>query len=117
MELDLGSMQVGMRQAIPFGLLVNELISNCLKHAFPPGVSGSVMIGLQPLDTAQQWRLRVSDTGAGLPEDFEEKRRNSLGLQLADDLARQIGGALEITTHQEKGVTFAVNFKALTPEP
>ena len=98
-------------------LLVNELISNCLKHGFPTGVAGHVSIDLQPLDAPSQWRLRVSDTGVGLPENFEDKRKNSLGLQLATDLARQIGGALEIEPNQDKGVAFTVNFPAMEPAP
>ena len=117
LALNVGSVQVGMDQAIPCGLLINELISNCLKHGFPTGVAGHVSIDLQPLDAPSQWRLRVSDTGVGLPENFEDKRKNSLGLQLATDLARQIGGALEIEPNQDKGVAFTVNFPAMEPAP
>jgi two-component sensor histidine kinase len=115
--LNLGSVQAGMDQAISCGLLINELISNSLKHGFPAGVSGLVSIDLQPLDGANHWRLRVSDTGVGLPENFEDKRKNSLGLQLAGDLARQIGGTLEITPNQNKGAVFTVNFRTLDPVP
>jgi two-component sensor histidine kinase len=115
LELNLGSVQVGMDQAIPCGLLVNELISNCLKHGFPAGATGHVNVDLLPLDNAEQWSLRVGDTGAGLPENFEDKRKNSLGLQLVGDLARQIGGELTITPNYEKGVTFTVNFRATEP--
>ena len=117
LELNLGSVQVGMDQAIPCGLLVNELISNCLKHGFPAGVTGNVRIDLQPLNTENQWQLRVCDTGVGLPENFEDKRKNSLGLQLVTDLARQLGGELKITPNQHKGVAFTVNFRVLEPAP
>jgi PAS domain S-box-containing protein len=116
--LNLGSVQVGMDQTIPCGLLVNELISNCLKHGFPVGNTGHVDIELRPVDAStRQWCLRVSDTGIGLPENFEDKRKNSLGLQLAVELARQIGGELMITPNQGKGVSFTVNFQALEPTP
>jgi two-component sensor histidine kinase len=97
--------------------LINELISNCLKHGFPIGVSGQVSIDLQPLDAPQQWRLCVCDTGVGLPVDFEDKRKNSIGLQLVGDLALQIGGELMITPNQDKGASFTVNFQALVPAP
>jgi PAS domain S-box-containing protein len=117
LDLNLGSVQVSMDQAIPCGLLINELISNCLKHAFPAGAAGQVRIDLQPLGGPSQWCLRVSDTGVGLPEDFEEKSKNSLGLQLVGDLARQIRGELMVTPNQEKGVSFTVNFHALKPAP
>ncbi|MCV2356900.1 PAS domain S-box protein [Paucibacter sp. B2R-40] len=94
--LDLTPLQMNMDQAMPCGLLVNELISNCLKHGFPPGSQGEVRISLQPLGEAVLWRMQVSDTGLGLPANFEVRRKTSLGLQLATDLARQLGGELEI---------------------
>jgi PAS domain S-box-containing protein len=117
LALNMGSVPVGMDQAIPCGLLINELISNCLKHGFPAGVTGQVSIELQPLDTPDQWRLCVSDNGLGLPENFEDKRKNSLGLQLVGDLARQIGGELKITANPDKGVAFTVIFRAIEPAP
>jgi PAS domain S-box-containing protein len=115
--LNLGSVQVSMDQAIPCGLLINERISNCLKHGFPEGAQGQVSIDLQLQDSAHQWCLRVRDTGVGLPPDFEERRQNSLGLQLAGDLARQIGGELKITPNPDQGVSFTVIFLALEPKP
>jgi two-component sensor histidine kinase len=117
LELNLGSVKVGMDQAIPCGLLINELVTNCLKHGFPGVGNGQVSIDLQPLDTAKQWRLRVCDTGVGLPENFEEKRKNSLGLRLVGDLARQLGSELVITPNQNKGVAFTVDFYAIEPAP
>ena len=96
LQLDLASVQVEMDQALPCGLLVNELLSNCLKHGFPDGRSGEVRVELHALDAGRQLRLRVSDTGVGLPEDFESRRSHSLGLQLVSDLAGQLQGTLEI---------------------
>jgi PAS domain S-box-containing protein len=111
LQLNLASVQASMDQATPCGLLVNELISNCLKHAFPQGRGGEVRVDLQALpfekDEAVPVRLCVSDTGIGLGSDFETKRSNSLGLQLAADLSRQLGGALEIGP----GPMFAIAFK------
>ena len=70
---------------------------------------------MQPLDTPQQWRLSVCDTGVGLPENFEAQRKNSLGLQLAADLARQLGGHLEMGPNPGKGVAITVNFMIIEP--
>ena len=103
-HLDLASVFVNLDQAVPCGLVVNELVSNCLKHGFPDGRHGEVRIELQPVDEravgslgeSGQLRLQVSDTGVGLPADFERRRAESLGLQLVADLARQLGGTLEI---------------------
>lgn len=110
LRLNLASVQAGMDQAIPLGLLVNELISNCLKHGFVDGRSGEVSIELQPLDHAQAWRLRVSDTGVGLPANFEEKRQQSLGLQLIGDLSKQVGGQLQVQSGSQAGASFMVTF-------
>jgi two-component sensor histidine kinase len=115
LDLELESVQVGMDQAVTCGLLVNELVSNCLKHGFPSDHSGRISVTLQPIEAAQQWRLCVSDTGVGLPANFEEKRKDSLGLQLVVDLARQLGGKLDIAPNLAKGVAFTVDFKVAEP--
>lgn len=96
LQLDLASVQVSMDQAMPCGLLVNELISNCFKHGFPDERSGELKVSLQALPGTDQVHLLVSDNGLGLPVDFAEKAESSLGLQLVSDLARQLGGKLEV---------------------
>jgi PAS domain S-box-containing protein len=108
LHLDLGSVFVEMDQALPCGLLVNELLSNALKHGFPPGVAGEVRVELQPVDGGPQWRLRVSDNGIGLPADFETRRGQSLGLQLVSDHVSQIHGHLEVGPLPT--AIFSVNF-------
>lgn len=125
LQLDLASVQVSLDQAMPCGLLVNELISNCFKHAFPDDYSGELKVALQLVEGSDQVHLLVSDNGRGLPADFAEKIENSLGLQLVSDLARQLGGKLEVgenailaqqkTQHESSGhhtqfgVTFAID--------
>ena len=96
LRLDIASVHVVMEQAAPCGLIVNELISNCLKHGFPDGRGGEVWIELGLVDGGPQMRLRVGDTGVGLPADFESKRSHSLGLELVVDLVEQLEGTLEI---------------------
>lgn len=120
LKLNMGSVLVGMDQAICAGLLVNELISNALKHGFPNGRSGELMIDLQPVSPDQQpyntrWRLCVRDNGVGLPADFESRRQNSLGLQLVSDLSQQLGGTLDNQSQPNTGAVFAVVFAALEP--
>lgn len=125
LQLALDTVHVSMDQATPCGLLVNELISNCLKHAFPSNQSGEIHLDLhavaEPADPqnndanparAPQWCLCVSDTGVGLPADFEARRTQSLGLQLATDLAKQVGGTLTISTLPSPGTgaSFSVVF-------
>jgi len=110
---DLGSVQVGMDQAVTCGLLVNELVSNCLKHGFPKDQPGQISVVLKPIKQTQQWRRCVSDTGVGLPVNFEDKRKDSLGLQLVGDLATQLGGVLDIASNPTNGVAFTVSFKVI----
>jgi two-component sensor histidine kinase len=92
--LDAPSLVLGVDQAIPAGLILNELISNALKHAFPGERSGSLTIegGLR----GGRVVLEVRDDGAGLPEDFRPETPKSLGLQIVRILARQLKGSLEI---------------------
>ena len=113
LHVDLASVQVEMDQAVSCGLLVNELISNCLKHGFPAGRTGEVRLELQRVDGMPELRLRMSDTGVGLPADFEAKRGHSLGLQLVSDMARQLDGRLEIGPGP--GAVFTVTFTPPAP--
>lgn len=108
--LDLVSVKVSMDQATPCGLLVNELISNCLKHGFPEGRTGEVRLALQP-EGGMRWRLSVSDNGIGLPSDLDVRRNASLGLKLASDLATQLEAQLEVGPGP--GASFAVSFVIL----
>jgi len=107
LTLALSPVEVDIDQAIPCGLIVNELLTNSLKHAFAEGQAGEIRLSLQQ-DADGAARLQVSDTGAGLPRDFDSRRGKSLGLQLVSDLARQIGGRLEIDS--VSGAAFAVIF-------
>jgi PAS domain S-box-containing protein len=108
LELDLHSVSVSMDQATPCGLIVNELISNCLKHAFPDGRSGVVKISLLPMPEANVVAMLVSDDGIGLPSDFAKRREQSLGVQLVEDLVTQIGGELKIES--DRGSVFKILF-------
>lgn len=113
LQLDMETLQVGLDQATPVGMLISELMSNSLKHAFPDGRTGEIGISLHPLPEPGQWRLQVSDSGIGLPPDFEERRKTSLGLQLAGDMATQMGGALQVGAGPR--AVFTVDFKAQVP--
>lgn len=111
LQLDLASVEVEMDQALPCGLLVNELLSNALKHGFPAGRTGHVRVELQLVAGGPSWRLCVSDTGVGLPADFASRRTQSLGLQLVSDLTNQLRGTLEVAPASgESGAVFTVTF-------
>jgi PAS domain S-box-containing protein len=94
--------------AIPCGLIINELVSNVFKHAFPEGRSGQVNISLERADT-DEYRLVVRDDGIGLPKDSDWRTGSSLGLALVTDLTRQLDGAMEVDV--DRGTTFRIAFK------
>jgi PAS domain S-box-containing protein len=113
LQLDLQAVKVGINQATPCGLLVNELMSNALKHAFAPDRDGVVKVSLTRLKPDDQlatglWNLCVADNGRGLPMDFAARRQRSLGLQLVSDLAKQLKGELHIRS--ENGASFTLVF-------
>ena len=118
LDLALDPVLVEMDQALPCGLLVNELISNALKHAFPDGRAGLVRVALQPVaGEPARWCLAVTDDGVGLPPDFDARRSQSLGLQLVADLAGQLRGTLALTPAAPAGTCVAITFALVAPPP
>jgi two-component sensor histidine kinase len=87
--------QVGLEQAVPLGLLLSELISNVLRHAFPDGRHGTIWLSVRRMGI-QQAELRVEDSGIGLPSGFALKGNASGGLGMAAVLAHQLGGELQV---------------------
>ena len=101
--------QLDLDRAIPCGLLVNELVSNALKHAFPDSMHGSISVTLSLVHGAdRQLELSVADDGIGLPDGGISK--NSLGLQLVDDLTHQLRGTLFVDS--AGGTRFTIRFPA-----
>lgn len=109
LQLAIEPVEVDIDQAIPCGLIVNELLTNALKHAFPSGRSGFVRVRLDSEESGPV-TLQVSDNGIGLPPDFDSRRGTSLGLQLVSDLARQVSGELVVGPGSSFTVTFLRKF-------
>jgi two-component sensor histidine kinase len=93
--------------AIPCGLIANELLSNALKHAFPGGREGTVTVQLKQLKEGNV-QMAISDNGQGLPNEFDTKRGNTLGLQLVRTLTEQVGGQIEIL--RQPHTAFTITF-------
>ncbi|HWQ34686.1 MAG TPA: PAS domain S-box protein [Blastocatellia bacterium] len=92
--------------AVPCGLIVNELLSNALKHAFPDGRAGRIRVGLSVGDG--RMTLIVADNGIGLPEGFDLHQTPSFGLKLVSALARQLEAT--VTIHSDHGTEFRIIF-------
>jgi len=106
LKLDLENVYLDVSVAIPCGLIINELLSNALKHAFPQGRKGEVNIRLRVEE--EIIALTVSDNGAGFPEGIDFRNTESLGLQLVTALVMQLGGEIELK--RENGTTFTISF-------
>jgi PAS domain S-box-containing protein len=104
---------LNLDQAIPCGLILNELLTNAFKYAFPLGQAGVVHVALYSV-TAQQARLVVRDTGVGFPADLDFRHTATLGLQLVVMLTEQLGGT--ITLERDGGTIFTLTFPMLAPE-
>lgn len=107
LEVEVSDVLLDLDQAIPCGLMLNELISNSLKYAFPNGRKGKISVQLGP-NKKGDTRLVVQDNGIGLPEGFDYRKSKSLGLQLISILSRQLQGGIELRS--EAGTAFAITF-------
>jgi two-component sensor histidine kinase len=105
---DLAHVELAIDQAVPCGLIANELITNALKHGFPGGTQGEITVSTQKNDD-DVVTLCVSDNGRGMPDGFTPGKSEGLGLQLIELLTDQIGGTLEVVTEGE--TTFIITFR------
>jgi two-component sensor histidine kinase len=96
-------------RAASLGLALNELLTNALKYAFPPGSCGSIRVSLRR--EGELWRLRVEDDGVGLPEGFSLADSGGFGFTLVRGLAEELGGHFERLG--DRGASFALSFPAL----
>ena len=111
LDLDINDIFIDIDFAVPCGLIINELISNSLKYAFPKQ-SESDHNGIIKIEFNKngndELKLIVSDNGIGISGEFVERKKHSLGLQLVDTLVAQLDGTLQIDSNS--GATFKINF-------
>jgi len=113
LDLKIKSVFLGISTAIPCGLIINELTSNSLKHAFPDGRKGKIVINFR-LSKENGYILCFSDDGIGFPKDIDFRRTESLGLQLINMLVEQLEGEIELD--RGKGTAFRIVFEKLMHE-
>ena len=107
LTVEVEEVRVGIDKAVPLGLIINELISNGLKHAFPGGRAGEIRVGLALVDKGMI-RLTVGDNGVGFPRDVDFRKTDSMGFQVVMALVQQLEGT--IGYHQEVGTEFRITF-------
>ena len=106
-RLEISQVFLNIDQAIPCGLILNELVTNALKYAYPDGGGGELTVELRHT-AADRVLLTVSDNGVGLPANFSWRDSKSLGLPIVEVLVSQLGGTL--TVGRDGGASFAVEF-------
>ena len=114
LRYDLMSVRLSVEKAIPCGLIINELVSNAFKHAFPNGQVGEIFIGLQQ-SQSQELVLSIRDNGIGLPSPTDFPQVQSLGLTLVKTLVEQIKGTIE--WQNNNGLEFKITFSNPVSKP
>lgn len=121
LSIDVADVVLGMDSAVPCGLIINELVSNALKYAFPDRRQGRILVWMRPHDQASSglasdstesdhfFELRVEDDGIGLPADLDIATANSLGLKIVRTLTKQLKGTMDIG--REGGTRVSIVFR------
>lgn len=107
-NIDVADVSFGIDTAVPLGLIVNELVSNAFKHAFPQHKQGLIRVGFRRVND-NEYELSVSDDGVGMSSTGEPDRETSFGLHLVKALVRQLSGELEMRGNN--GTQFVITFK------
>jgi len=107
LKVELKDVYLDINKAIPCGLVISELVSNSLKHAFPGARKGEIAVRMKTDERGKQ-TLIVKDTGVGFPEGLDFRETESLGMQLVTDLVKQLKGTIELK--KIKGTEFKIVF-------
>jgi two-component sensor histidine kinase len=110
---DIPDVALDVDTIIPCGLIVNELISNSLKHAFPAGREGELKLTLERAGE-DEYLLVVKDDGRGLPDEFDVNRTGTMGMSIVTSLTNQLNGSIEVGGGP--GAEFRVLFRERTPD-
>jgi two-component sensor histidine kinase len=109
LDINIEKIPLNIDYAVPCGLIINELVTNSFKYAFPDGRQGIIKISAKSNDN-NLIQLSISDDGIGIPKDLDIRNTESLGLQLVTSLAEsQLHG--EISLNREIGTEFQINFR------
>ena len=107
LKLDIEEVFLSLDISIPCGLIINELLSNALKYAFPENQKGEIYISVKELNDSKI-QIKVEDNGVGFPEDLDINKVESLGMLLVNTLVEQIDGDIEIIS--KEGTKYLITF-------
>ena len=110
LNINVEDVMLDINTAIPLGLIVNELVSNSMKHAFPNDSKGKIDIEFMLVEGI--YSMIVSDNGVGFPKDYDLELSDSLGLRIVNSLTEQIDGQIEL--ERTKGTKYIIKFKEET---
>ncbi|MDQ3191174.1 MAG: PAS domain S-box protein, partial [Bacteroidota bacterium] len=108
LRLDIDEVYLNLDLAIPCGLIINELVSNALKYAFPNNKKGTIFITVKIKENNLE--LKVKDNGIGFPKNIDFRNTETLGLQLVTALSDQIRGSVNMETKKQGGTSYIINF-------
>src|SRR5659263_70088 len=108
-DINVENIPINIDNAVPCGLIINELVTNSLKYAFPEGGQGKIQISVKSKEN-NMIQLSISDDGIGIPKDLDIRNAKTLGLALITALSEnQLDG--ELIINREKGTEFQINFR------
>ncbi|MCC7557636.1 MAG: PAS domain S-box protein [Methanobacteriaceae archaeon] len=110
--INVENIKLNINTAIPVGLILNEMVTNCIKHAFPNDRRGLIEISLYPVN--KEYELTIKDNGVGFPKGFDLKNTKTLGMELIKSLVKQLEG--ELTIEKEPYTVFRLRFRELKYE-
>jgi two-component system, sensor histidine kinase PdtaS len=113
-DIQVDNVALDVNTAIPCGLVVNELVSNSLEHAFPENAGGTVRIALEPPANGT-YELIIQDDGVGLPRNVDIHSAETFGLQIVNLLLEQLDGSIEVA--RNGGTRWTVRFHELKYKP
>ena len=108
-ETEVDEIHLNIDTAVPCGLIINELVTNSIKHGFPNGMEGLIRVKLSEFNG--EYILSVKDNGVGFPETIDFRNTDTLGLQLITNLVLQLDGTIDVIF--DHGTEFKINFQPM----
>jgi PAS domain S-box-containing protein len=110
MEIDVYNVPLNLDFVVPCGLIVNEIVSNSVKYAFPGNMKGKITVRFKPLQDGEGYELDIIDNGIGMPKEIDFHKTETLGLRLIRALITQLGGDVKIV--KDGGTHYHIDFKS-----